>query len=349
MKVLLITPKEEFPTGGIATWTNNYLSYAINNGLDCDIVNTVLVGDRAKNSSAKRNVLDEYKRTKNIFKQLNGFLKNNNYNVAHLNTSCGLFGIIRDYFIAKKIKKRNIKVVTQYHCDIPNFITNKISKWFLKKLAKLSDVNFVLCQNSANFLLNQCQAQSVIIPNFINDDYIINEDKPISPSIQNVFFVGRISKAKGMVELYSVANKFPNVNFVLAGVISEEMLNVEKPKNVITLGAVNRELVSKYLDEADVFLFPSYSEGFSMALLEAMARGVPSIATNVGANADMLEDKGGCVVEVKNVELIVSAMETLSSYDKRKEASSWCVSKVKNNYTLTKVMAKICAKYNELI
>ena len=47
----------------------------------------------------------------------------------------------------------------------------------------------------------------------------------------------------------------------------------------------------KFLDDTDVFLFPTYSEGFSIALLEAMSRGVPVIATNVGGISSIVKDE----------------------------------------------------------
>lgn len=52
---------------------------------------------------------------------------------------------------------------------------------------------------------------------------------------------------------------------------------------------MKQERVKNLLDQAGVFVFPSHSEGFVNALLEATARGVPIITTPVRANADMIE------------------------------------------------------------
>ena len=95
MRVLLISPKEDIPKGGIAAWTNLYQSECDAAGIESDIVNTALIGQRAKHANAKRNIADEIIRTRVIFKQLNSFLKGNGvYDVVHLNTSCGTYGII---------------------------------------------------------------------------------------------------------------------------------------------------------------------------------------------------------------------------------------------------------------
>ena len=61
--------------------------------------------------------------------------------------------------------------------------------------------------------------------------------------------------------------------------------------------------LQKYLDKADVFLFPSYTEGFSISLTEAMASGLPCIASDVGANQDMLENHGGILIKTKKIRI----------------------------------------------
>lgn len=52
---------------------------------------------------------------------------------------------------------------------------------------------------------------------------------------------------------------------------------------------------------------------FSNALLEAMSVGLPIIASNVGANADMIEENGGVIVPVRDVQAIVDAIISLNN------------------------------------
>jgi glycosyltransferase involved in cell wall biosynthesis len=63
------------------------------------------------------------------------------------------------------------------------------------------------------------------------------------------------------------------------------------------------------LDEADVFVLPSYAEGFPNALLEAMARGLPAICTDVGGVSDSLHHEiNGFLIPPRNVDALVEAM-----------------------------------------
>ncbi len=138
-----------------------------------------------------------------------------------------------------------------------------------------------------------------------------------------------MQNAKGVQEILEVAKLLQEINFVLAGPVSKEIELLSRPDNIAFLGNVKHEKVKNLLDQADVFLFPSHSEGFANALLEAMARGVPIITTPVGSNADMIEQFGGILVGVKNVHDIIEALSSLGSEDIRSEMSIWNINKVK--------------------
>ena len=157
MKVLLITVKSQVSKGGIASWTEGFLTGCQKKEMEIDIVNTEVIGDRLNKLTSGRNFWDEYKRTTRILSDLRKMLKRKTtYDVVHLNTSCGTFGIIRDLLIARYVKKKKIPLVTHYHCDIPYWIKKIYSKWALTKLAKLSEKNIVLCENSKKYLKNLC-------------------------------------------------------------------------------------------------------------------------------------------------------------------------------------------------
>jgi sugar transferase (PEP-CTERM/EpsH1 system associated) len=74
-----------------------------------------------------------------------------------------------------------------------------------------------------------------------------------------------------------------------------------------------RSDVSKLNYIMDVFVLPSFSEGTSMALLEAMAAGVPVVATRVGGNTELIEDGiSGYLVESDSVDELTTALEKIA-------------------------------------
>jgi sugar transferase (PEP-CTERM/EpsH1 system associated) len=73
-----------------------------------------------------------------------------------------------------------------------------------------------------------------------------------------------------------------------------------------------RNDIAEILRSLDIFVLPSKAEGISNTILEAMASGLPVIATRVGGNPELvLDGKTGCLVEKEDVEGLSSAMREL--------------------------------------
>lgn len=331
MKLLLISVKSDVARGGIAVWTERFLTRCSQLNIDCSLVNTELIGKRVCNG--KRRLWDELLRTHRIFRELKHLLKTQSFDAAYLNTSCGNFGLFRDYQLGKIISGKRIPLVTQYHCEIPYWIRRTASQRCLGRLVRLSRENLVLCQNSKNFLQAHYGVDAVKIPNFVEKTIVLSENKEISPQVERICFVGRVSEAKGANELFQIAKALPDIYFDLIGSISSAVAAWEKPENVELSGDISNAQVIKRLDKADLFLFPSHTEGCSMALMEAMARGVPAIATDTGANADMLAGGCGIVVNKQDVSGMIAAIRELDDPKRRKEMSCLTVKKAKENYT----------------
>lgn len=345
MRVLLVSVKSKKIYGGIATWTDYFLESCKVSGIEVHLVNTEVVGKRLETETASRDFLDEYKRTKRIFGDLKSFLSSNSYSAVHLNTSCGTLGIIRDYLIAKKIKKNNLRLITHYHCDIPDWVKNRLGKHYLKKLCGISDVNVVLCNRSKKYLEDNFGTSCVIMPNFVNDELVLNTPKEIKGEIKTAVFVGRVCRAKGADKVLELAKRFPDITFKLIGKPDDDVVKSDSPVNVEIPGTMSHEDLIKHLDEADLFVLPSISEGFSVALAEAMARGVPSVVTNVGANEEMLSDGCGIVVDVGDTDAMEKAIKELSSIGKRQKMSNNAIEKIRNNYVSSLVVNKFSQMY----
>lgn len=99
---------------------------------------------------------------------------------------------------------------------------------------------------------------------------------------RNVLFVGNFSmdrptiKTKGVEYLMEAAGMMPDVDFILVGNFKEK---IEHPKNVSIAGLVSRKSLIRLYGKACVFVCSSLNEGFSLALLEAMASGCAIVST----------------------------------------------------------------------
>ncbi len=346
-KVLLLSAKTDGAPGGIATWTDIYLRSAESAGIESVLVNTAQIGKRKEQWGSRVSLPDEYKRTKNIFAALRRGLSEQTIDIAHVNSSCAPMGIIRDYLCVKRIKRKGIPVVVQFHCDIPFQLRNRLSLYFLKKITDLADRTLVLCDSSAKYL-ERLGKPSETIPNFVDAGLCRETPRQVSGPAETLLFVGHVEPEKGVHEIYRLARRFPQKRFLLAGEVRADIAPLPVPENVQLLGRKTREEIMALLDRADVFLFPTHSEGFSLALSEAMARGLPCIATDTGANRDMLEGKGGIVVAVEDVQAMERAIGELDDPMLRKQMSDWCVDKVKQHYITPMVMKQLAAYYQQV-
>jgi len=343
MRILLISPLSP-PIGGIAVWTELYRSYMSDNRNIVDIVNTAVIGKRKKEVS-KVNLFEELVRALRIFINTIKFLYKHKYDVIHFNISCERNGLIRDNIIFSIISHTNSKIVLHCHCNIENAIY-KYSKLFQNMLNRSTAV-FVLNKASKDYLYREYNIESIIVPNFINNVYkmFAKHAKLNKPTIETILYVGHIQSSKGCDTIIKVARYFPKIKFRLVGHLYPEIRKITKPSNIILVGEVSRENIINEYKMADIFIFPSHTEGFPLAVLEAMSFGLPIIATRVGAIPDMLEEKGGIFVSIDDVNDVRRAIDAIDSVQIRKKMSEFNQQKVLSSYCIDKVLDKICDSY----
>jgi L-malate glycosyltransferase len=137
--------------------------------------------------------------------------------------------------------------------------------------------------------------------------------------------VGNIRRVKGhdvfIRAAASVIEKFPHASFCIAGDVLEPEYFVELQTLVSELKLSDRfhfvggvTDLRSYLSAAEVFVLPSRSEGFSNAIVEAMAAALPVVATDVGGNAEAVQDGvSGIIVPPEDSDALASAIISLLS------------------------------------
>lgn len=350
IKVLLVSPVPP-PAGGDSTWARKYIDYCNELGLPLFHVNTSMIGKRSISTSDTISLWDEIKRCFRIWNNISRILKSEKIDVCHFNCNCSPRGMVRDLISIKKIARKKIKIVLHCRCNVKDQVSkspNGLSLFI--KLAKKSNVIFVQNKESYEFVKSLTKTNVMIMPNFIEDD-LVATNKAVKQSLNSIVYIGHIRKTKGIDEIVEVSKKYPSYKFILVGPVTEDYTNnyFSQFKNIVLVGDQPHERIIDYLDDADLFLFPTYTEGFSNSLLEAMARGVPVVTTNVGANEDMLENVGGYLVNPKDVEGLCNKIKDIESYETRLFMSSWNIRKVKENYALQTVFNKIRNIYRCLV
>ena len=161
MKVALISPLPP-PSGGIASWTLDYIEYEKKRDIETYVINTALVGKRAVHRTKSKNLLCEIKRSYYIVKELRKVIRSKEVDIVHINTVCSTFGMIRDIICLTNC--RRIPIVVQCHCNVEDWIgKSEVSLLLFKVILYMADRVIVLNKKSQDFIKNKVKKESVFL------------------------------------------------------------------------------------------------------------------------------------------------------------------------------------------
>jgi glycosyltransferase involved in cell wall biosynthesis len=163
-------------------------------------------------------------------------------------------------------------------------------------------------------------------------------------------FVGRINADKGVNELLTAFNRividYNSVILMLVGPyeggVDNDLYSAsEKSKNIIYTG--QQKQVEKYYSAFDVFVLPSYHEGFGSVTIEAQAMGVPVVTTDIpGPSEGVKENLTGLLCKPKDVDsLYVSIVRLLSDKQLLQNLSGHCRTFVLEHFESSRLVSKL--------
>jgi len=175
-----------------------------------------------------------------------------------------------------------------------------------------------------------------------------------------IIFVGRLVPIKGIHFLVralpSILREWEAI-LVIVGEGSErsnlkhlvDMLNLEP--YVLFIGNIPAERLALYYNAADVFALPSLIEGHSVVLLEAMASGLPVVATDVGGNSEsIINEVNGFLVCSKDYHALAQAISAiLNNEGLRQRFSAKSLELYRKNFSERTQVVKYFSVYDELL
>lgn len=107
------------------------------------------------------------------------------------------------------------------------------------------------------------------------------------------------------------------------------------------MGLQDRQNIFGEMEKSDCFILLSKAETFGMAYVEAMATGLPVIATRCGGPEEFVNKQNGVLVPINNIEVVVKAMikmrDSAIKYDSRK-ISEYIIQKYSNSNIVTRLV-----------
>ena len=356
LKILFCTPYKqspEFIQGGIAVWGFNMIEYSKQND---DVKLLPISFDRKtfanRISNPLRRLYCGVKELSASVMSAKEMMKLNKVDAIHICTSAS-YGLLKDIILLMYAHKYGIRSIVHFHFGrIPSILsTGGWECFLLKKTISMCNIAITMNNSSYSALLGAGFQNVVNIPNPLSTN-IVNKIKSLEGKYKRIpnrlLYVGHVYKEKGVWELVRACRDIPDIELHIVGRISpevkEELNDIAGNSDRLWCyfdGEISHDDVLKEFQKADLFIFPSYSEGFPNVILEAMASGCPIASSNAGAIPEMLnigkEECGVCFLP-KSVNEVQNAIIQLQSNPLLKhELADRAYSRVHELYIMSKV------------
>ena len=212
-------------------------------------------------------------------------------------------------------------------------------------------------------ILEQIGIDSIVVPNIVGNEFYYT-----NPTCKNQVFtmvsVGRLDHGKGfdllIQALFEIKDKLPK-NWQTKIIGSGELRDILQRKintyniqnNIILLGKKSKEEIVPLLQQSNLFILPSRSETFGVAYIEAMACGLPIIATDCGGPRDIVTESNGLLIPNEDIDAlgksILYMVKNINKYD-RKAIAEDCQVRFSPEIIakqLTKIFKKTIKKHKE--
>lgn len=343
----MVVPERQV-RGGIASVVNGYREYDF--------------GDRCKLS-----YIESYcdgNKWKKLLKALKGYgafwkeLRRNRPDIVHVHSSFGPSFYRKMPFIFMACRK-NIPVVNHIHgAEFAPFYAKASSgkQRLVKKVYRKCSVLIALSEEWRENLEQIVEPERIcVIENYCK----IPDLREIEKKDQ-ILFLGEIGKRKGCFDLPEIyrraVEESEKIPLIMAGDGAvEEVRGLFAEKGLLQEvsfpGWVRGAEKERLLRESSIFLFPSYYEGMSMAVLEAMAYEMAIVTTNAGGLPRLIEDGiSGHLGEPGNVEQLSGMLaEFIRDKERRRQAGSRARQRAIERYGMEGHMDRLLSLYRRVL
>jgi glycosyltransferase involved in cell wall biosynthesis len=282
------------------------------------------------------------------------------YDIVHIHVSSrASFWRKSPFIIISKLFRR--KIIFHLHgSEFKIFFDQELSglkKSIALRIINLPDLIITLSESWKRWV-----EDIVSIPNVIfihNSICPIKSDNTIVKKRHQLLFLGRIGERKGafdLIEALAMDNlKDCDFELLMGGdgdlVAAKNLVKTYNLEEKIKfIGWVKGEEKIRLLQESSIFLLPSYNEGMPMSLLEALATGLPIIASTVGGIPQQVTDGSeGFLVTAGNINLLnLRIYELINSNNLQDTMAIACINKFNNEFSTYKILPQLELAYREL-
>jgi glycosyltransferase involved in cell wall biosynthesis len=278
---------------------------------------------------------------------LSRLLSTRRFDAIHLTTS-GQLAAIRDLGVLFIAGLFTVPVIYHIHFGrVPQIATSKNREFRLMARVMLKSQTVVAIDRATRDAIKEFlpTVNVELIPNCVKFSELpsaVASDQ----SLRTALFIGWVIPTKGIAELVEAWSQLKPQEWRLQIVgpgnaaYRQELIERFRPHGVEFLGELPHLHVMERMAACDLFVLPSYTEGFPNVVLEAMALGKAIVATDVGAIPEMLAAKCGLLVKPKDVQGLTMVLQLLLNDDNlRAELGSSARERALANYSIDAIFS----------
>jgi glycosyltransferase involved in cell wall biosynthesis len=231
-------------------------------------------------------------------------------------------------------RRLDVPLVASYHTNVAAYASfyglglfDRATQWYTRALHNRATLNLCTSEATRRYLSEQgikrlhLWPQGVDARRFHPDKFSKDWRVRLThghPADRLLLYVGRLGHEKDIGRLRIVLREVPGVRLALVGDgparrdLEEEYANTP----TVFTGALQGEELAAAFASADAFLFPSTTETLGMAMIEALASGLPVLAARTGATGEVVSDgETGLLYDPHSDASLVAAVRRLVSDD----------------------------------
>jgi glycosyltransferase involved in cell wall biosynthesis len=234
-------------------------------------------------------------------------------------------------------RRLRVPLVASYHTNVATYarfyglgIFDEATRWYTRKLHNKADLNLSTSEATRRYLTSEGVKRVHLWPQGV-DSRLFNPSRASKrsrvmlsgghPGDTLLLFVGRLAFEKGIERLRVVLEGIPGTRLAIVG-DGPARRSLERAFDgtpTVFTGILRGEELAAAYASADVFLFPSTTETLGMAMIEALASGLPVVAARGAATGEVVDDgESGLLYEPgSDVGLVRAVREVVEDVDLR--------------------------------
>ena len=235
-------------------------------------------------------------------------------------------------------RRLEVPLVASYHTNVAAYadfyklgVFNQATRWWTRTLHNRARINLCTSKTTLDYLSGEGVKHLRLWPQGV-DAQRFHPDKLSKewrmkltgqhPAEKLLLYVGRLAREKGIGRLRVVLREVPGTRLAIVGdgPARRDLEHEFADTPTVFTGLLQGEDLAAAYASADAFLFPSTTETLGMAMIEALASGLPVIAARSGASHEVVDEgESGLLYEPESASDLVAAVRKVFSDDGLRE------------------------------